>query len=494
MKLKLRDLLGTLEGAVASGMRDVEVAGLTYDSRKVRAGFVFVAMRGERTDGSLYVRDALERGAVAVVSETGPLTAATPWITVSNAREALARLSNTLHDYPSRKIRLVGVTGTNGKTTTTFLVESVLGEGGDPVALAGTVESRVGGRVQPSTLTTPEAPDLHDFLVEAIQAGCRWAVMEVSSHALHRHRVDGNHYRAAVFTNLSRDHLDYHGSFEAYFAAKKRLFGDLGDGAPDHAIVNADDEWGQKLVAEMRHRNQSVWTYGLDRGDLRGERPTFSFSGIQFEAIHPGGKLSIRSPLIGRANLYNLLATVATGQALGVPGDAIQAGIEKIQRVPGRYEQVDCGQPFLVMVDYAHTDDALRNLLQVARQLCAGRIITLFGCGGDRDRTKRPIMGEVAGTLSDRVVVTSDNPRSEDPEAILRDVEEGLKKTGTPYRMEVDRREAIRIAMALAATGDIVLLAGKGHESRQVLRDVAIPFDDRKVAREVLREMGYGSA
>jgi UDP-N-acetylmuramoyl-L-alanyl-D-glutamate--2,6-diaminopimelate ligase len=431
---------------------------------------------------------------VAILSEQskpGPLPAEFPWVEVADARKALAISAANYYSRPAEVLKLIGVTGTNGKTTITYLVDSILRAAGCEVGLLGTIGYRLVRESRPSPNTTPESLDLQKYLAEIVQAGGTHAVLEASSHALAMDRLWGCPFAVAIFTNLTRDHLDYHKTLEDYFAAKRRLFQGTGAAAPAAAVVNRDDEYGQKLTGLASR----TLTYGLEPGaDISARRPAISLNGIEFTAETPVGKMEIRSKLVGRPNVYNILAAVGAGVALGLPKDVISTGVAQLSAVPGRFERIDVGQPFLVVVDYAHTDDALRNLLATAQGLNPeGRIITLFGCGGDRDRTKRPLMGEAAGHASDIVVLTSDNPRSEDPLLIINDVIVGVQRTKAKLLVEVDRQKAVELALDEARSGDIVLLAGKGHETYQVLRDRTIEFDDRVVARRALAKRGYGA-
>jgi UDP-N-acetylmuramoyl-L-alanyl-D-glutamate--2,6-diaminopimelate ligase len=486
-----------LDGAeVLSLSGDPGVSSVEYDSRRVKPGCAFVAMRGESSDGNQFIDQAIQAGAVAVVTDSA---AEKPrpdvgWAVVANGRRALARVSANFYKKPAERISVTGITGTNGKSTTAFLVESILTAAGRKSALIGTIEYRVAGKILPAPHTTPEALELNRILSEALGQGATEAVMEVSSHALAQERVYGVPFDVAVFTNLTRDHLDYHKSMEEYFSAKRKLFEGCGTDAPRAVVTNVDDEYGAKLAEFSRKRSSLVLKYGWERGDLHAEKVEITTRGTRFDLATPNGKLAVFSALIGRVNVYNILAAAGASYARGCKGDAIAAGIDRLTSVPGRFERVDCGQPFTVVVDYAHTDDALRNLTALARELVSagkGRVLTVFGCGGDRDRKKRPLMGEAAGRGSDFVVLTSDNPRSEDPRAIINDAVVGLQKTGVKYSVEADRRKAIALAIGEARPGDIVLLAGKGHEKVQVTREGAAAFDDLEVAREALRGMGY---
>jgi UDP-N-acetylmuramoyl-L-alanyl-D-glutamate--2,6-diaminopimelate ligase len=416
------------------------------------------------------------------------------WAVVPNGRRALARVSANFYKKPAERIAVTGITGTNGKSTTAFLLESILTAAGRKSALIGTIEYHVAGKVLPAPHTTPEALELNRIFNEALGHGATDAVMEVSSHALAQERVFGVPFDVAVFTNLTRDHLDYHKTMEEYFAAKRVLFAGCGTDAPRAVVTNIDDEYGAKLAEFSRKRSSLVLKYGWERGDLHAEKVEITTRGTRFDLLTPEGNIAVFSALIGRVNVYNILAAAGAGYARGCKTDAIAAGIDKLGSVPGRFERVDCSQPFTVVVDYAHTDDALRNLTALGRELVSGakgRVLTVFGCGGDRDRKKRPLMGEAAGRGSDFVVLTSDNPRSEDPVAIINDAVVGLQKTGVKYSVEADRRKAIALAIGEARPGDIVLLAGKGHEKVQVTREGAASFDDLAVARDALRAAGF---
>jgi UDP-N-acetylmuramoyl-L-alanyl-D-glutamate--2,6-diaminopimelate ligase len=492
--MTFQQLLDGAEVLAQSG--DPGVSGVEYDSRRVKPGCAFVAMQGESSDGNKFIDQAIAAGAVAVVTDS---TDEKPrpnvgWAVVPNGRRALARVSANFYNKPAERIAITGITGTNGKSTTAFLVESILTAAGTKSALIGTIEYRVAGKVLPAPHTTPEALELNRIFSEALGQGATDAVMEVSSHALAQERVYGVPFDVAVFTNLTRDHLDYHNTMEEYFAAKRVLFEGCGTDAPRAVVTNVDDEYGAKLAEFSRKRSSLVLKYGWDRGDLYAEKVEITTRGTRFDLVMPEEKIAVFSALIGRVNVYNILAAAGGCYARGCKADAIAAGIGKLTCVPGRFERVDCGQPFTVVVDYAHTDDALRNLTALARGLVSagrGRVLTVFGCGGDRDRKKRPLMGEAAGRGSDFVVLTSDNPRSEDPLAIMNDAVVGLQKTGVKYSVEADRRKAIALAIREARAGDIVLLAGKGHEKVQVTRTGAALFDDLEVAREALRHAGF---
>jgi UDP-N-acetylmuramoyl-L-alanyl-D-glutamate--2,6-diaminopimelate ligase len=484
------------------------ITGIDYDSRRIRPGSVFVAMKGEMSDGNHFIDRAIASGAVAIVTDsaTGVPRGGVAWAQVRHGRRALAQLSANFYKRPGERIGNIGITGTNGKTTTAFLIESILKAAGRKAVLIGTIEYHVAGKVVPAPHTTPESLELNQLLAQGLSEGVTDCVMEVSSHALEQQRVFAIPFDVAVFTNLTRDHLDYHHTMDEYFRAKQILFEGCGTEPPRAAVLNVDDEYGRKFLALAKKKSSVVYSYGLAAGDFHAESVEITARGTRFQMVTPAGKGETWSPLIGTINVYNALAAAAsawarlTGAGSSVDAtrvkEAIVQGIADLTRVPGRFERVDCGQPFTVVVDYAHTDDALRNLTGLARDFVsrAGsrrRTITLFGCGGDRDRAKRPLMGEAAGRGSDFVVLTSDNPRSEDPLAIINDALVGLQKSGTKYVIEPDRRKAIAQAIGEAGPGDIVLLAGKGHEKVQVTKDAAIPFDDVRVAQEVLKNLGY---
>jgi UDP-N-acetylmuramoyl-L-alanyl-D-glutamate--2,6-diaminopimelate ligase len=474
---------------------DKEINGLDYDSRRIKPGYLFIAMRGESTDGNRYIDSAVKNGAVAVVTDSPEEVprSGTTWAVAQHGRRVLALISANFYGNPAQKLKISGVTGTNGKTTTTFLLESVLAFSGKQSALVGTIEYHVAGRVLPAPHTTPESLELNQIFAEALQHGASDCVMEVSSHALEQGRVWSVPFEVAIFTNLTRDHLDYHKDMEAYFAAKRLLFEGTGAPPPRFAVINADDEYGQALLKTSHRASEYAFSYGIESGDFRATEIELRPSGSSFVLKSPKGEARIHSRLIGRVNVYNLLAAAAAASLRGCSLDQITEAVRRFNQVPGRFEQVDAGQPFTVVVDYAHTDDALRNLTTIARDFAGnGRVITVFGCGGDRDRTKRPLMGEAAARGSDFVVLTSDNPRSEDPLKIIEDVMPGLKRVdGRNLQVEPERKAAIALALSRARSGDVVLIAGKGHEKYQILREGTFPFDDVQVAREALKQMGY---
>jgi len=489
---KLSALLEGVEAVVPAGADDLDIRQVACDSRKVQPRALFFALHGAKADGNTFIRDAVSRGAVAIASEDAPpatMPTSVAWIRVTHARKALAITAANSFGHPSAALQLVAVTGTNGKTTTTSLVDAIIKASGAKTGLFGTIAYHTPLGDYPAPNTTPESVDLQGFLAEIRDAGGRYGVLEASSHSLAMDRLWGCHFAAAVFTNLTREHMDYHKTFEDYFAAKLRLFEGTGAGAPDVAVINTDDEYGKRLAGLAKN----VVTYGLDSGaQLTTKKFHLTFSGLSFTAQTLNGKIEIESSLVGRINVYNILAAIGAAQALGLSNEIIASGIRNLKNVSGRFQPIAMGQPFLVVVDYAHTDDALENLIRTARELNPkGRIITLFGCGGLKDRTKRPVMGEVAGRLSDLTILSSDNPKSEDPLKIISDIVVGLQKTHGKYMIEPDREKAIGLAIDEARAGDILLLAGKGHENYQILADRTLEFDDREVARRALRERGF---
>lgn len=467
------------------------VAGLDYDSRRIAKDFVFFAFPGAKADGRQYARQAMEKGALAIVSELpAPEGFAGPWIQVQHGRAALATAARNFYGKPDQRLGITGITGTNGKTTECYLIDSILRTAGFTTSLIGTIEYHVAGERRDAVNTTPESLDLMRLFAETGHKGGSHVTMEVSSHALALRRVFGVEFHTAVFSNLTRDHLDFHGTMEEYFAAKQLLFAGAGAPAPPWAIINQDDPWGRRL----KTGTAKVLTYGIEGGMVRAHQIESSFEGLRFLAVHPGGRIEIESRMVGHINVYNILAACAAGLSYGLADEVIARGIKSCGAVPGRFERVESGQPFLVIVDYAHTDDALKNTIQVARALKPRRVITLFGCGGDRDRAKRPMMGKAAAEASDYVVLTSDNPRSEDPVNIMNDALVGIRKFDTPHVVEPDREKAIRLAVDEARPGDILLICGKGHEPYQDIAGVKHPFDDREVARRILRSFGYGAS
>ena len=496
------ELIAEVAAVGSGGGSDGPVTGVEYDSRKVRPGAVFVAMKGGSTDGNRYVEKAIAAGALGIITDSAPkfdhllvFEPGLPVLEVEHGRRALAQASAAFFGHPERKLAATGITGTNGKTTTAFLIEELLNAAARKAVLVGTIECHVAGEVRPSPHTTPESRDLFELMAEGVSRGATELVTEVSSHALDQGRATGINFDVAVFTNLTRDHLDYHQTMDNYFAAKRLLFDGTVYPAPRVAVVNAHDPRCEELAEAARKAGAEVRTYGIGQGDWRAASFTLTPSGAVIEIETPAGAAKVVSRLAGEVNILNLLAAFTAAHARGVPFADLVESVPLLHPVPGRFQSVGAGQPFTVIVDYAHTDDALRNLTILARQMTApsgGRVLTIFGCGGDRDRTKRPKMGLAAGKGSDFVVATSDNPRSEEPAAILAEIEPGLKASGVEYAIEPDRAAAIRLALKQAAPGDVVLLAGKGHEKEQIIGFTAIPFDDAGVALSALRELGYG--
>ena len=501
--MTLRDLLvdGGIDLPVPAG--DVEIEALAYRSQGVTEGALFFCVPGFTTDGHDFAQDAVERGAAALVCER-PLDLDVPEVVVPDVRAAMAPLAAAFYAHPTRELRVVGVTGTNGKTTTAFLVRHLLEQAGIQTGLLGTIWSVVGGRQEEVVRTTPEAVDLQRTFREMLDAGDQACVIEVSSHALDLHRADAIEFDCAVFTNLTRDHLDFHGTLEDYFGAKRRLFVPPASAPPRVPIVNVDDEWGARIAEELGEAGHGeLVTFAIERdADVRARDISSSASGARFTCVAGAERADVQLPLPGPFNVCNALGALAAARALGVDFAAAAASLASAPSVPGRFEPVDEGQRFSVLVDYAHTPDSIENVLAAARELLAGggRLVCVFGAGGDRDRDKRPLMGEAARRLADHVIVTSDNPRSEDPDAIIAAIVEGAhaaEQAGARSKLEVepDRRAAIELAVALARDGDIVLIAGKGHEQGQEFEHGRkVPFDDREVAREALRALARRAA
>jgi UDP-N-acetylmuramoyl-L-alanyl-D-glutamate--2,6-diaminopimelate ligase len=497
-----KELIAEVTAVGAGGNSEQPMTGVEYDSRRVRPGSVFVAMRGGSTDGNRYVEKAIAAGALGIITDSAPkfdhllvFQPGMPVLEVEHGRRALSQASAAFFDHPERKLSATGITGTNGKTTTAYLIEALMNAAARKTVLVGTIEYHVAGEVRPSAHTTPESRDLFELMAEGAARGATELVTEVSSHALDQGRAAGVNFDVAVFTNLTRDHLDYHQTMEKYFAAKRLLFDGTVYPAPRVAVVNAHDPCAQELAEAASQAGAEIRTYGIGAGDWRAASYRLTSGGAVLDLETPAGSAKVTSRLAGEVNILNLLAALAVAHARGVAFAEFVESVPRLKPVPGRFQSVDAGQPFTVIVDYAHTDDALRNLTALAKQMTAqsgGRVITLFGCGGDRDRTKRPRMGKAAGAGSDYVVATSDNPRSEDPLAILAEVEPGLKSSGVQYTIEPDRAAAIHLALKEAAAGDVVLIAGKGHEKEQILASGSVPFDDAEIALATLSEMGYG--
>ncbi|MEK6334945.1 MAG: UDP-N-acetylmuramoyl-L-alanyl-D-glutamate--2,6-diaminopimelate ligase [Acidobacteriota bacterium] len=497
--ITVREIAQTVSGQL-SGDGSAVVSDISHDSRRAGEGTLFAAVRGELFDAHKFIPQVIQQGAAGIVSELDPpadwlsssnaqLERAPAWIKVDNVRRAMALTAVEIHHHPSRELRLVGITGTNGKTTTAYLVASIPEAAGEPVAMTGTVEYRLGKERRKADRTTPEATDMQRLLRQAVEIGCRTAVMECSSQAMDFHRCDELEYAVAVFSNLTRDHLDYHKTMENYWYAKQRLFdGRLGS-RPKTSVINVDDPYGIELADRLEREGLRVVRYAVKaEADITARAPEFSLAGMHFRLRTPEGETEFHSPLVGPPHIYNTLAAVGSGLALGYSLEVITRALSVCTGAPGRFERVPHEGDFAVVVDYAHSDDALLNVLRTAREVTRGRIITMFGCGGDRDESKRAPMGEAAGSLSDVVILTSDNPRTEDPNKILADAEVGIKKTGKPYEKIADRREAIHYAIAQARSDDLVLIAGKGHEDYQIIGRETFHFDDKEVAREALAE------
>ncbi|MFZ5631877.1 MAG: UDP-N-acetylmuramoyl-L-alanyl-D-glutamate--2,6-diaminopimelate ligase [Bacillota bacterium] len=491
--MHLSELIKNIGVLKVEGNDRVDIKGIAYDSRAVEPGFLFVAIEGFKTDGHNYAARAVEAGAPAVVVQKEvDLPAGVTRVLVENTRVALARASAAFYGHPSQKMRVVGVTGTNGKTTTTYLISSIYRAAGEKVGLIGTIANYIGDRKLDVSHTTPESADLQKLLREMADEGVTVAVIEVSSHALSLERVTGCQFDVGVFTNLTQDHLDFHRDMEDYLGAKARLFRGIDPGAekwPRYVVVNRDDPYADRIIQGSR---VPVVTYGLSPGaDVRALDIKITGQGNSFTVAGRHGSVKLSMKLTGLFNVYNSLAAFAVGVTAGFNPDLVAKALETAGGVSGRFELVDCGQDFTVVVDYAHTPDGLENILKAARSVTSGRLINVFGCGGDRDRTKRPIMGEIAGRYSDLPIITSDNPRTEDPLRIIEDVEEGIKRVLKPgqYRVMPDRREAIRAAITEAKSGDMVLIAGKGHEDYQIIGRQKFHFDDREEARKVLQSL-----
>lgn len=496
MKL-LRELQKVLVPRRVIGSLDIMIAGVAYNSKKVEKDYLFTCIKGFRLDGHDFAAEAVARGAVAVLAERElPLPPAVTQIIVDDTRQALAQVAAWFYDYPSRQLTVIGVTGTNGKTSTTHLIKAILESNGHPVGLIGTIYNQIGQEKLPVTNTTPESLDLQDLFARMVAAGMKYVVMEVSSHALALQRVAATEFDVAVFTNLTQDHLDFHPTMEDYLEAKLKLFRGLGQEAVKnrrkYAIINMDDSYGNVFAGNTRGE---VHTYAInnEEAEFRAAAIDVRRDGLSFDLLTPYGNFPVKMRMSGYFTVYNALAAAAVGFNEGIAPEKIQAALATMPGVPGRFELIDEGQEFTVVVDYAHTPDGLENVLRTARDLTAGRLIAVFGCGGDRDRKKRPLMGEVSARLSDFTVLTSDNPRSEDPLAILAEIEAGVTSLvgKEKYVVIPDRREAIDYALRMARPGDVVVIAGKGHENYQIVGDRVLPFDDREVARQCLRGMGY---
>jgi UDP-N-acetylmuramoyl-L-alanyl-D-glutamate--2,6-diaminopimelate ligase len=485
--LKLEAVLQGLEYQLLNGSLDQEIEGISFDSRKTKPGDLFICIPGLKTDGHDYIEQAAGRGAVAVLVEKKvDVPPSMAVVQVGDSRRAMPVAAANYYGHPSRHFKLIGVTGTNGKTTTTHLIKAILEEWGCKAGIMGTLYSRLGDYEKVFSNTTPESVDIEEFLDYVRRESGQYVVMEVSSHALDLGRVDQLQFYCAVFTNLTQDHLDYHGSMESYKESKLKLFGKLNPGQGQFAVINADDPAAGDFI---RANTGDCITYGIgNEAMVQAVDIRFSLKGSHFSVLYQGDRFDIDMKLIGRFSIYNALAAIAFALKEGISSDVIAAALNKVAGVAGRFEQVDCGQDFTVIVDYAHTPDGLENILKTAREILQNRLITVFGCGGDRDRTKRPQMGRIAAQYSDFCIVTSDNPRSEEPEAIIDDIIPGLEEVeNSHYAKIIDRREAIHQAICLAKKGDLIIIAGKGHETYQLVKDQVLDFDDRLVAAEFLK-------
>ncbi|MCF6154159.1 MAG: UDP-N-acetylmuramoyl-L-alanyl-D-glutamate--2,6-diaminopimelate ligase [Candidatus Brocadia sp.] len=483
--MKLSELCSCLKDQQYCDFVEKEVCGITHDSRKIKRGYLFVAIKGHRVDGHDFIIGAIEKGAVAlVVGEKIDLTSRIPQIIVSNTRYALAALSCRFYGEPSSHMTVVGITGTNGKTTTSYLTKSIIEASGNKAGLIGTIQYQIGERVLPAQETTPESVEIQSYLCEMLKSGIKYAIIEASSHALSQHRLDGVRFSSAIFTNLSIEHLDYHVNIRNYRTEKLKLIKGLG--AQAFAILNADHN-ASKHFAE-RTKSQVVW-YGIKKknADVTAEIIHMDADVTRLLLNSPWGKIFINIKLAGKHNIYNVLAAAANALALGLKIDTIKMGIESLSVVPGRLEKIDCGQDFHIYIDFAHTHQALQVVLSTLREITAGRIILVFGCGGDRDRKKRPKMGHIAEKYSDLFWITSDNPRSEDPHSIIQEIQKGIRKQGC-FRVQADRKIAIGEAVSEAKKGDVVIIAGKGHEQYQISKGTIIPFDDREIVRQILQD------
>ncbi|MBN1823174.1 MAG: UDP-N-acetylmuramoyl-L-alanyl-D-glutamate--2,6-diaminopimelate ligase [Endomicrobiales bacterium] len=486
--MKLSKILKNIDSKV-KGDADIEIKGITYDSRKVKRGYAFIALSGQHVDGRSFAAKAVSEGAVCVIADAEIPGIKAVQVEVKNPAEAMADISSNFYSHPDKNLHLIGVTGTNGKTTITYMLESIFSRNKKATGVIGTINYRYAKKVIPALNTTPQSLDVDRMLAEMSREKVAVCVMEVSSHALELDRVRGLEFDTAIFTNLTRDHLDFHRTMEDYFSAKAKLFTSLKSGEknfPKTAIVNIDDPWSNKLIPLVK--GAGVVTYGLSpKADYCAENIRASSRGSEFLVQTPLGRRKVELPHLGRHNVYNALACVASAVGFGVPFESTISALENVQQVPGRLEKVDCGQNYTVVVDYAHTDDALRNVLEALKELNPARLVTVFGCGGDRDRSKRPVMGDVATDLSDFVFVTSDNPRTEDPERIALDIEVGIRrKHRSNYQVLVEREQAIAAAVNMAAKGDIILIAGKGHETYQIIGDQRVHFNDVEMARKYI--------
>jgi UDP-N-acetylmuramoyl-L-alanyl-D-glutamate--2,6-diaminopimelate ligase len=485
--MQLTEIMQGIDYRLMAGLIDQNIMGISYDSRKVKPGDLFICIPGLKTDGHKYAEQAVSNGAKALLVEKEVLiNSETAVLLTADCRKAMPIAAANFFRRPSRDIKVIGVTGTNGKTTTTHLIKAILEEQNAKIGIMGTLYARIGGNERAMSNTTPESIDIQEFLNIVREEKGDYMVMEVSSHALDMGRVDQINFHAAIFTNLTQDHLDYHVTMDKYKESKMKLFVNISPEFNQFAIINADDPVAGDFIKASRN---NCFTYGISKeADIKAANLQFSLKGSQFTVLHHNGSFEINMKLIGRFSVYNALAAITFALREGVDPAVIQAAMEKVTGVAGRFEQVDCGQDFTVIVDYAHTPDGLENILKTGKEIVENRLITVFGCGGDRDRTKRPLMGKIAAEYSDFSIVTSDNPRSEEPEAIIDDIIPGINQVeNSHYAKIVDRKEAIHQAIHLAKKGDLVIIAGKGHENYQLVKDQVLHFDDREVAAEFLR-------
>ncbi len=486
--MRIKQLIETQDTLkTCSNFEDFEVRGISCNSKNVGENFIFVAVKGSREDGNRFIDEAISKGAKAIIVQSAKAQTSkkVPFIEVKDVRKALAKLAAEFYGKPSREIKVVGITGTNGKTTVSYLIEALLKEAGATPAVIGTINYRFKDKIIPAKNTSPGPIELQSFLSDMLKEGINYAIVEVSSHALDQNRIEAIDFHSAIFTNLTQDHLDYHKTLKNYFRAKAKLFKDIDSNA--FVIINNDDKYARKLKKITAAR---IITYGIENNaEVSAKDIRFDYQHTEFCLLSPQGKINLRSQLIGRHNVYNILATVAWAQKEGLDLSIIKSAIERLSFVPGRLERIDFDGNFGVFVDYAHTEDALRNIIQTLRCLSCNRLIVVFGCGGERDRTKRPKMGRVVSELSDFAIITNDNPRSEDPEAIIRDIKRGIRKAN--FCVIPERMEAIKKSLSVAKLGDIVLVAGKGHETYQILKDKILHFDDRQAVRECLKSMNY---
>ncbi len=483
--MKLRELIKDVDVLSSKGDLDIEINGIAYDSRKVKKGDLFICVSGYTQDGHNYISDAQSKGAVAFIVEKDVDLAGAAVVKVHSSRLAMPLLASGFYNNPTQRLRLIGITGTNGKTTTTYLIKSIMETNGKSIGLLGTISTQIGDKTFVSSRTTPESLDLQSLFREMADSAIDYAVMEVSSHSLELGRVEGCNFRIGVFTNLTQDHLDFHKTIENYRNAKKKLFY-MTKGAN---IINIDDEHGRIIADEVGKLRIPLITYGIDnKADIMARNIDITSKGVSFTLVTPKYEEMICIKIPGKFSVYNALAAASVAYVEGISGATIKEGLNKVDNVPGRSEIIKTDTPYTVIVDYAHTPDGLQNILASVKQYAKGRVITLFGCGGDRDREKRPIMGRIAGQMSDYCIITSDNPRSEEPMDIIKQIEAGIKSTDCDYICIENRRDAIKYALKTAKADDIVLLAGKGHETYQVLKDRTIPFDERDVVEELLRE------